>query len=365
METWEAVSKNQDDPEKIEEAITRNIGDHLDDPNAHVETGQSLQSHKAAKVIDHLARSIVGDKINNIQTILKGKESGVISSTSFDAGYTTLTIEGKAWTADEHIGRALIVTTGIEDNTGWFVEDNGTNTLVFFTDEERGFAIGDVVYITKAVFGPDLNSWEFNNQEILAYNNESVSAQYEGLYLEVTLECDRIQIIGTKGTNFGYMNVYVDGALEDVVDLYDEAEYNKVVLYEKVFDTTAERVIKIEASDQKNALSSSTGFKINGIDVNGVIYHNSLQFSTYTQKATTTTTAYGKTAFQIIIPDEYQLFNMISWYYGAQSFYNNDNPILHLDLTTGQRVMVWGATPNTEYTFYVTYIVCLKDEAVE
>lgn len=60
---WGNLFKSQISSEKIEEAVARMIQDHEDDPDAHVETGESLQSHKAAAVIDHIARSIVTDKI--------------------------------------------------------------------------------------------------------------------------------------------------------------------------------------------------------------------------------------------------------------------------------------------------------------
>ena len=61
--TWDQLQKNQTDSETIESAISRLIEDHNNDPTAHLEVGQSLQSHKASAIIDHLAESIVSDKI--------------------------------------------------------------------------------------------------------------------------------------------------------------------------------------------------------------------------------------------------------------------------------------------------------------
>ena len=72
--TWGMLSKAQDDPETIEEAIVRLIAAHNDDNESHLAAGQSLQSHKAAEIIDHLAESIVHDKI----------ERGAISYDKFD-----------------------------------------------------------------------------------------------------------------------------------------------------------------------------------------------------------------------------------------------------------------------------------------
>jgi hypothetical protein len=61
--TWGMLAKSQTDPEKIEEAIARLIQQHNEDEEAHLGPGQSLQSHKAAEIIDHLASSIIADKI--------------------------------------------------------------------------------------------------------------------------------------------------------------------------------------------------------------------------------------------------------------------------------------------------------------
>jgi len=59
-----------DDPETIEEAITRIVQAHDDDNTAHAETGQSLDVHRQSEVVDHLALSIVADKIQNGQLSL-------------------------------------------------------------------------------------------------------------------------------------------------------------------------------------------------------------------------------------------------------------------------------------------------------
>ena len=62
---WGMLEKSQTDPEKIEEAIARLIAEHNADETAHLEAGQSLQSHKASEIIDHVVNSIVTDKIKD------------------------------------------------------------------------------------------------------------------------------------------------------------------------------------------------------------------------------------------------------------------------------------------------------------
>lgn len=61
--TWGLLQKAQDDAETIEQAIARLIEAHNDDPTSHTASGQSLETHKSSETIDHLADSIVEDKI--------------------------------------------------------------------------------------------------------------------------------------------------------------------------------------------------------------------------------------------------------------------------------------------------------------
>lgn len=61
--TWAMVPKSQTDAETIEQAIARLIAAHNADEESHLAAGQSLQSHKASEIIDHLARSVYRDKL--------------------------------------------------------------------------------------------------------------------------------------------------------------------------------------------------------------------------------------------------------------------------------------------------------------
>lgn len=62
-QAWGDLEKSITDPSTIDQEIDAKIITHLDDPDAHLLAGQSLQSHKASEIIDHLARSIVTDKL--------------------------------------------------------------------------------------------------------------------------------------------------------------------------------------------------------------------------------------------------------------------------------------------------------------
>ena len=65
VETWGQLDKSQVDSEKVEAAVVRLIAEHEADPDSHLDVGESLQSHRASEIIDHLALSIVEDKIKD------------------------------------------------------------------------------------------------------------------------------------------------------------------------------------------------------------------------------------------------------------------------------------------------------------
>lgn len=60
---WGNLNRALNDETLIDEAIQEAVAAHNDDPDAHLEADQSLQSHRAAEIIDHLAESVVNDKI--------------------------------------------------------------------------------------------------------------------------------------------------------------------------------------------------------------------------------------------------------------------------------------------------------------
>lgn len=85
-QTWGQLAKSQDDDETIEEAIARLIAEHNEDEESHLAEGQSLQSHKAAEIIDHLAGSIVADKNSNSEYFIRSNFAEVGSWDVLPAG---------------------------------------------------------------------------------------------------------------------------------------------------------------------------------------------------------------------------------------------------------------------------------------
>lgn len=60
---WENLGKNALDPQTILAAIDSKIDAHMTNPNAHIGVGQSLETHRDSSIADHLAGSVVNDKL--------------------------------------------------------------------------------------------------------------------------------------------------------------------------------------------------------------------------------------------------------------------------------------------------------------
>lgn len=60
---WGNLNRATNDATSIDEAIGEAIEAHNDDPTSHLGPDQALQSHRASEIIDHIAESVVNDKI--------------------------------------------------------------------------------------------------------------------------------------------------------------------------------------------------------------------------------------------------------------------------------------------------------------
>ena len=68
---WGLLEKSAVDNETIEGAINRLIAVHEADSTAHLGSGESLEAHKNADIIDHPASSVLGDKATTSELDVK------------------------------------------------------------------------------------------------------------------------------------------------------------------------------------------------------------------------------------------------------------------------------------------------------
>lgn len=65
QQIWGNLARAVNDGTLIDQAIETAVQAHDDDPEAHLDAGQSLTTHRAAEIIDHLAESVVNDKLHH------------------------------------------------------------------------------------------------------------------------------------------------------------------------------------------------------------------------------------------------------------------------------------------------------------
>lgn len=127
---WGDLTKSQEDPETIEEAIARVIEEHNEDEESHLSAGQSLEAHKSADVIDHPPGSIVADKKSYIEVKYESNFDSIDSfakggdvSSEFNAALLYIEQGG---TLESYLFGASAISTGIDlSATEWLFQEVG------------------------------------------------------------------------------------------------------------------------------------------------------------------------------------------------------------------------------------------------
>lgn len=366
VEIWENMPKNQGDSEKIEEAIDRVIGEHNDDENSHVEEGQSLTSHKAAKVIDHIARSVVGDKLNNIDDVFTAESFEIVDTYNYSSPNDIITVTGASWVADELIGKIVVMLSGDAQTGIYKIIDNTDDTLTLIEEIGAGTpANGDNFKISKFVFMP-VDGWTIDNADVTTYNGLLASANTENDTIEYTVECDNLVIIGNKGPSSGIINIYIDDELQDQADLYDEVEQYRVPVYEQVFETTADRKITIEIDGTKNASSSGYLIQINAIDIDGIIDMSSIRTAIMGMDFSFNSNSNGYYQTTAEAPEGWQVFNK----YGEFGFHKGNasylSPTISMYPDAGAHTIEFdNMSPSEAYSGKVYFLIIKKDDPYE
>ncbi|MDD5068795.1 MAG: hypothetical protein PHN89_04325 [Candidatus Pacebacteria bacterium] len=175
LPVWGNLEKSQTDAEKIEEAITRLILEHCEDETAHLGEGQSLQSHKASEIIDHLAESIIADKIRdysiNPAHLVSNKVAVCPSLESLavwtpgGAGSATL----KLGSLELNSGAALYNLVSVYAPSNSNETNLGVNNPVFEAVLRFSQITDQVGHFGAGQFGVDFVGFGFYNDELYAY----------------------------------------------------------------------------------------------------------------------------------------------------------------------------------------------------
>jgi hypothetical protein len=219
--TWGLLEKSQTDPETIEEAIDRKIQDHENDSNAHIETGESLQSHKAAEVIDHAALSIIEDKLAD-QAVAgnKLKYDKILIETMWESLDNWQQYVFGSGSIDDYLGE-LYLTTGITINSiadvhaevfneGYATRMNKSPrfmcvvTLDQITNQE--------VYLTAGAWPDCAFGFKIVNGTLYALHNKAGTEYTTDISSELTLTNQlRYKAVYTSGSKIEF---YIDDVLK-------------------------------------------------------------------------------------------------------------------------------------------------------
>lgn len=137
--TWENLPKSQADNTKIGDDTAAQIAAHNDDPDAHLGPNQALESHRAAVIIDHLAGSVVNDKLR----VNARRYTAIVdpnSETDFSDPWLACFYASAMGGGDIFFARGSYTFSRdvpIADGTTWY----GEGTANTFIDDASGSAI--------------------------------------------------------------------------------------------------------------------------------------------------------------------------------------------------------------------------------
>lgn len=119
---WSSLTKDLNDNTTIDEEIDAKIDAHNADVDAHLGDDESLQSHRASAIIDHVAKSVVNDKMAD-----RARAYIAIVDTTSESDFDT--IAGAVEYALENGGGNILITPGTHDIGTVIDVDRGVNLI--------------------------------------------------------------------------------------------------------------------------------------------------------------------------------------------------------------------------------------------
>jgi hypothetical protein len=226
--TWGMLQKSLTDSETIEEAIERIVQEHDDDANSHLDDGQSLKSHKASEIIDHLALSIVQDKIGDgeisLQKLLADHRILITAMESLDGwslfgnnaqDFGCLRLYTNA-TTNAYAGGYVVPSywVGIDWDKDFFWQ--ATIKTLAVTNQEMYFGIGGTDYIG----GYSSAGFYVDDGDLYCYHAVDSGGGYAYTTFQITgitlTDWHTYRIIYDESE--GELSFYIDGILKKTFD---------------------------------------------------------------------------------------------------------------------------------------------------
>ena len=121
---------------------------------------------------------------------------------------------------------------------------------------------GDITY--SGTWSSVTNSIQFYHRSYHLSNTPTDYAEY-------TFSGTRVGIFAAKGPSMGKIDVYIDGDLDETVDLYSALLLTKFGVYEKTGLSNASHTIKVIIRADKNASSSDYQFFLDAFELSTLI----------------------------------------------------------------------------------------------
>lgn len=238
--TWGLLQKSAVDPTTIEDRIIELITAHNDDEAAHLDTGQSLQSHKAAEIIDHVALSIIADKLRpgSVDMLkLSGKYAFYLTMFESLDGFTI----GGSPSADVEAalgGCHIAATTGALKNS-WISADCETVPSIqpnwakhpmmqfkarFISGANRTYYI-HVGVNGDQTNGDDFAGWRYESSKLYAVCSDA-TASHETLVEISDIDIDAEHVFRLEKNADGFVDFYIDEV--KVATIEDDVPYGVV-----------------------------------------------------------------------------------------------------------------------------------------
>jgi len=233
-EIWGDLPKSQIDPSTVDEEIDLKIATHEADPDAHLEVGESLQSHKASEIIDHLARSIVTDKlIEGCVTPIETSYDTIVIRPTFESLDSWLVVKNGV-DSDVLIspGQCQIICGAGAGNKTFIAIEGFIDPLAF--DDHAWFvlylSLEPLIDIADACFGMgDYDPFDTNDFFGFFFDQSAVK-----LYARITIDSTihDVEIVGADLTGYhsyraemlegaAVFNFYIDTILVSIIDSYE------------------------------------------------------------------------------------------------------------------------------------------------
>lgn len=192
---WGSAPRATNDPTLVDEAIAEAIASHKDDPDAHLGPDGSLESHRAAEIIDHRAESVVNDKIKatarTYVAIVDPGADGDFDTVEDAVDYATEKGGGSVFirAGNYAINRPLNLRYGVD----LYGEGPRETHLTFYYERGAALNLAGIEEVRQTVF-PMINYWSMDY--FLEYFIDNMQGTDELEYTQVRLDYGTIQCYG-------------------------------------------------------------------------------------------------------------------------------------------------------------------------